>query len=120
MESSSSWHARFSKEIGQAEAARSEGNEGKARVCARRAAGIVAREALRRQGITLSDPSAYVVLRYYNELPELSPNTREIISHFLLRITTDGDLPVKADLIHEARWLAQELLSDPSSHQSKS
>ena len=34
------WEARFQSELHQAEMARALGNEGKARVCARRAAGI--------------------------------------------------------------------------------
>jgi len=117
MELSSSWETRFLDEIDQAEAARLVGNEGKARVCARRAAAIIVREALRRQGITIVDPSAYVQLRYFHELPHLPAHTREIISHFLVRITTDGNLPIEADLIDEARWLARELLSNPGSSQ---
>ena len=115
MHNGTSWEIRFIREINQAEAARSAGNEGKARVCARRAAGIIVHEVMHRQGIEYSDPSAYVQLKYFISLPQLSPHLREIINHFLIRITPDGNLPVDADLVQEARWLANELLSYPHS-----
>jgi hypothetical protein len=110
MDPSSSWRARFDKEINQAETARLDGNEGKARVCARRAAGVVVHEYLRRQGTELSNPSAYILLKAFLQFPQKTPAIREIVGHFLLRITPDHDLPVDADLIAEARWLAEELM----------
>jgi hypothetical protein len=72
------------------------------------------REALRRQGIMLTDPSAYVQLRYFHELPNISGETQKIIGHFLMRVTTDGNLPVEVDLINEALWLVRELFPDSS------
>jgi hypothetical protein len=43
-------HEQIEKEFELAERARANGNEGRARVCARRAAGIAAREYLTRKG----------------------------------------------------------------------
>ena len=114
MEPGSSWKSRFSNEIDQARAARRSGNEGKARVCARRAAGIVVQEALRRYGTSLTDPSAYVQLKYFHDLPRISPDIQGVISHFLMRITEEGNLPIEADLIQDALWLATELLPNSS------
>jgi len=109
-----SWQERFSQELRQAEVAREAGNEGMARVCARRAAGIAAGEYLRRQGLVTSDPSAYARLKFLIQLPHTPPAVQEVINHFLLRINPDRSLPIQADLIADARWLANELLTRPN------
>ena len=114
MRNNPTWQERFSIELLQAEAARKAGNEGMARVCARRAAGIAAGEYLRRHGLTFSDPSAYARLKFLVQLPQTPPAVQEVINHFLLRINPDRSLPIQADLIAEARWLANELLTRPN------
>jgi hypothetical protein len=105
------WKLSFISELERAEKARLDGNEGMARVCARRAAGIVASAYLRQSDLSNPGPSAYDQLRYLKTVPELSPAATEVIGHFLLRINVDHQLPVEADLIEEARWLARELLT---------
>lgn len=107
---SSDWMARFQAELQKAEDARLAGNEGMARVCARRAAGLAAGEYLSRQGMLPHDPSAYARLKYLRSLPDIPQEVRAVTDHFLLRITPDHSLPVEADLIAEARWLVKELL----------
>jgi len=106
------WKTAFDAEILQAERARAAGNEGMARVCARRAAGALIGEYLQRQGITLSTPSAYDRLRHLNSLPGLSPGALQAASHLLERVTPEYILPVEADLIAESRLLRQELLGE--------
>jgi hypothetical protein len=110
MSTTPQWKSDFEDELRKAEAARLAGNEGMARVCARRAAGIVVGEYLRRRGIEFSDPSAYERLKLLSELPGVPPSAQELARHFLVRITPQGLLPIEADLIAEARLLAQELL----------
>jgi hypothetical protein len=105
------WKNRFTEEIQRAESARNAGNEGMARVCARRAAGVVAGEYLRIHGISLPGPSAYVRLKVLQQLPQTPAPIQDIVDHFLIRINPDHNLPVQADLIAEARWLASELLT---------
>lgn len=104
------WRKTFAAEIEKAEAARAVGNEGMARVCARRAAGILAGEFLRRLGQELVDPSAYTRIVAASQRAELTPQARRSLNLFLLRVTTDHALPVEADLVAEAKWLAQTLL----------
>jgi len=104
------WVMKFEAELAQAQAARQLGNEGMARVCARRAAGLVSREYLQRQGVPLSGPSAYDLLSSLSTAPGLAPEVQEVASHFLLRITPEHNLPIKADLISEVVWLKNELL----------
>jgi len=106
------WRATFEAEILQAEKARAAGNEGMARVCARRAAGALAGEYLRRQGVDLQTPSAYDRLRYLNDLPGVSPQATQAAARLLERVTPEYTLPDEADLIAEARRLRQELLGE--------
>ncbi|MFT3895039.1 MAG: hypothetical protein QM730_25720 [Anaerolineales bacterium] len=54
---------QIQKEFEKADQARSKGNEGQARVCARRAAGIAIREYLNRKGIRPKSPSAVDLLK---------------------------------------------------------
>ena len=105
----SDWQAVFQREIQQAETARSQANEGKARVCARRAAGVVIGEYLARQG---EDPpaSAYTRLQALAGRPEATPAQRAACERLLLRITPEHELPIPADLIADARALAHSLL----------
>ena len=102
----------FDDEILQAEKARAAGNEGMARVCARRAAGAVAGEYYQRQSITLDSPSAYDRLRFLSDLSDISPRARQAAEHLLARLTPEFTLPVQADLVAEARGLRQELLGE--------
>jgi hypothetical protein len=103
-------HRRFQQELQRAESARAANNEGMARVCARRAAGLAANAYLRRRGIPASGPSAYDSLRYLVAIPDLPEDVRRVAEHFLVRITPEHILPVEADLVAEARWLAARLL----------
>jgi hypothetical protein len=107
-----SWKQRFETELAQAETARAAGNEGRARVCARRAAGLAAEEYFNRRGLPQMGPSAYDHLRSLRDLPDLDDHVRQKVDHFLVRVTPEYTLPVPADLVAEARWLAQALLSD--------
>ena len=104
------WQHLFENEIQQAQAARTAGNEGMARVCARRAAGFVIGEYLNRQGDNYSNPSAYERLRYLLSQPDISPQVRDIAAHFLVRVTPNHTLPIDADLIADAHWLQKLLI----------
>ncbi len=114
------WSERFQQELSQAETARSAGKEGRARACARRAAGILIAEYYQRQGIPTSGLSAYELIQKLSSQPHLPTSARERAGYFLQRVTLDHTLPVEADLIQEARRLAAELLdqsSDPGSYE---
>jgi HEPN domain-containing protein len=106
------WQTQIDAEFEKAEQARGRGNEGQARVCARRAAGIAVREYLLRQGIRPRTVSAYDLLNQLKADPRLSPDLRLIAGHLTLRVTEEFKLPVNADLIAEARKFCQELLNE--------
>jgi hypothetical protein len=92
-------------EIAQAERSRLAGKEGRARVCARRAAGIAARAFLSRHGVRLQNASAYTALQALVEFPGLDPALRTAAGHLTTRLTGTFTLPVDADLIADARQL---------------
>jgi hypothetical protein len=104
------WQAEINAEFEKAEQARARGNEGQARVCARRAAGIAVREYLRRQDVRPPSVSAYDLLNSLKNDPRLSPELRQIAEHLTLRVTEEFRLPVNADLVTEAKDFCQELL----------
>ena len=104
------WQAKLEAEFQRAERARAKGNEGQARVCARRAAGIAIREYLARQGETSPGASAVDLLDLIKDDPRLSPDLKLIVDHLTLRVTEEFKLPVDADLVAEARKLCDSLL----------
>jgi HEPN domain-containing protein len=109
------WQTQMKAEFEKAEEARARGNEGQARVCARRAAGIAVREYLQRQGTRPPSVSAYDLLNMVKGDPGLAgrPDLRQIADHLTLRVTEEFKLPVNADLVAEARIFCEELLKRP-------
>lgn len=104
------WRGQLEKEFETAQRARARGNEGQARVCARRAAGIAIREYLTRRGIRPPSTSAVDLLHLLKDDPALSPDLKLVIDHLTLRVTEEFKLPVDADLVAEAKNLCDELL----------
>lgn len=102
--------AQIDAEFEHAEQARARGNEGKARVCARRVAGMAAREYFVRRGGTIRTPSAYDLIKLLIEDPSLSDDLRKIAAHLTLRVDEEFRLPVDIDLIVEAKKLCEGLL----------
>ena len=102
---------QLSKEFEKAQQARINKNEGQARVCARRAAGIAIREYLTRNGTRIPSMSAYDLLNLLKEDALLPPDLKLITDHLTVRVTEDFELPVQADLIAEARVLCDWLLN---------
>ena len=112
MKPSPEWKVRFRREMEVAQQARTQGNEGKARVCARRAAGIVATEYMKRRGITLPNMTAYDRIRFLRSWPDLPEGATEVIDHMTMRVNEQYELPVQVDLVAEAQWLAKALLGE--------
>jgi hypothetical protein len=106
------WRDDLNAEFTHAEAARARGNEGQARVCARRAAGIMIREYLSRRGQRVNIASAYDLLNSLKDDPQLSADLKPVIEQLTLRVTQEFKLPVEADLVAEARRLCRALLPE--------
>jgi hypothetical protein len=99
------------KEFEKAQQARINRNEGQARVCVRRAAGIAIREYLTRQGTLVPSMSAYDLLNLLKEDAFLPQNLKLIVDHLTVRVTEEFELPIEADLVAEARILCDWLLN---------
>ena|SRR6266516_989511 len=106
------WQKDIEAEFEKAGQARARGNEGQARVCARRAAGIAIREYLSRRGIRPPSKSAYDLLNLIKDDPLLSPDLKSIANHLILRVTEEFKLPVDVDLVAEAKQFCDTLLRE--------
>ncbi len=104
------WQAEIQAEFDRAAQARQRNNEGQARVCARRAAGIAVREYLSRRGIRPPSTSAYELLNLVKEDPLLPTDLKQIAEHLTVRVTEEFKLPVDVDLVAEARDFCDRLL----------
>lgn len=104
------WKNDLLKEFERAAEARARRNEGQARVCARRAAGIALREHLRRKGQAIYNQNAYELLKNWMDFPDTPADLRQIGVYLTLRVNEEFDLPVAVDLVAEARMLCERLL----------
>ena len=102
----------YKKEIERATQARNEGNEGMARVCARRAAGIVIGEYLHRRGYFDINKNTFDRLTIFCQLPYVDQSCKDISQHFLIKVNQEHNLPMNIDLIREVIWLKDKLLSE--------
>lgn len=110
------WQARVQRELQIAEAARARGNEGMARVAARRAAGWTVAAYLTQQGVSLGTASVLDHFRYLlaqNPGPEI----KLILEHMLVALEkhkpqSDSYWPLDADLVAEAKRLLATLFPE--------
>jgi hypothetical protein len=106
------WKTSLEKEFQMAAEARVRDNEGQARVCARRAAGIAIREYLLRRGMKPTSPSAYELLKSDLFMADLPSGVRQAAEYLTLRVNDEFNLPVAVDLVKQARILCEGLLPD--------
>lgn len=104
------WKTKLENEFQMAANARAQDNEGRARVCARRAAGIVIREYFTRRSIQTLSPSAYDLLNSLLEMDGLPADLRQSVGYLTLRVDEEHNLPMGVDLIREAQTLCERLL----------
>lgn len=106
------WEEEFQIELQRARKAREKENEGQARVCARRAAGVVVRQYLSRQGVIIPSPSAMEVLKALAALEAAPARARQAAELLVLRVDESFRLPVDADLLQLAADLPGLLLEE--------
>ena len=104
------WQSEIQGEFEKAMQARERGNEGQARVCARRAAGIAIREYLSRDGVRPPSTSAYDLLNLIKADPLLPSDLRLFADHLTVRVTEEFKLPIDVDLVEEAKQFCDGLL----------
>ena len=106
------WKEEFDHEINHGILARDNGNEGMARVCARRAAGILINEYFYSHGFENQSTSAYDQLSRFTSLPDVDEQAKTICNHFLVKVDSNHNLPAGVDLLVEAQWLAHHYFPD--------
>jgi hypothetical protein len=106
------WPRAIVYELNQARSARSEGKEGMARVCARRAAGIAIAEYLRKHKLPDPGPSAMDRLNFLKIQESISPMALNAARHLTQRVDENFQLPPNVDLIREAQLLINTLLPE--------
>jgi hypothetical protein len=107
---------KISQELKLARQSQASGNQGRARVCARRAAGWAIQEHLRRQGISLQSNNALDHIKYFSTQAGHSQQVYAILQHLTVKmekesLDSDSYYPIQGvDLVSEAHWLAEEML----------
>lgn len=96
-------------ELHNAHVARNNGNEGRARVCARRAAGLAVRKYFELKKFPLYNKSAYELLLSFIDQPDIPPTARQNAVNLTMRVSESFKLPVDVDLIVEVRSLCEQL-----------
>ncbi|MCD6426390.1 MAG: hypothetical protein J7L35_12925 [Anaerolineales bacterium] len=98
---------QIKEEILLAKQSRQEGNEGRARVCARRAAGAAVKEYLVKKGISQKQENAIQSLLIFSQSKNLPIQVQEAVDWLVQRVNQDHNLPSEVDLIHEAGIVIQ-------------
>lgn|SRR3972149_6316188 len=111
------WLQKVRLELERAEAARMGGNEGMARVCARRAAGWTVQAYLGSMGIELKSNNVLDQFRYLLNEEMLAPALKPILEHMLQPLEKKDPLgesvwPLEANLVAEAQQLLRSLFPD--------
>ncbi|PWH19417.1 MAG: hypothetical protein DDG59_02830 [Anaerolineae bacterium] len=105
------WAKAFTQEIDTAKRARQRGNEGMARVCARRAANVIVQAYLHSMGVQ-PFRNAMQNFRYLQNHLAANHPAQELLTHFLLKVNEDFTFPNHIDLIQDALDLKEMLPID--------
>ena len=103
---------QIKEELLLAKQSRLEGNEGRARVCARRAAGAAVKEYLARKGFANKPGNAIQSLLILKQSGDLPDRVLKAIDWLIQRVNEDHNLPTDVDLIHEAGVVIQYIDAD--------
>lgn len=106
------WQKKVQRELAMAHQARGEGNEGQARVCARRAAGFAAEAYFQQRGFKPPAHNAYQLLERLREEEDLPDPVKDTLSLLTLRVNKAFELPPGVDLIRESKKLIRVLFPD--------
>lgn len=104
------------RELELAERARREGREGRARVCARRAAGWSIGPFYQRSTGSPPSRSAIQLLRWYHENPEAPAELRAAAERLTTPVGEDHRHPYPEDPLQDARTLVVHLMGPTDWH----
>ncbi len=101
--------SKIGVELAQADKNRREGLEGRARVCARRAAGLAIREYFAQRGMPPAALNTLDLIQAFKDLPDVPQELRRSAEMLVLRVDEAHQLPGEIDLIAVAGALIDEL-----------
>jgi hypothetical protein len=101
-------HITFWKEYKTAHDAQVAGLEGRARVCARRAAGLLIQKFLETQRIIFPKMNSLDLIKYLQQTTD-SPELVLLLSHYSEKVTFDHQLGSNFDLVENLPLLAKML-----------
>jgi hypothetical protein len=105
---------RVDQEIEQAARFRAEGRLGRARVCARRAAGWAIGPTYRRSTGDAPPGSALTLLRWYRDFTGAPETLRRAAGRLTTHVTRDHALPHAQDPIDDAQMLIEAVQAEDS------
>jgi hypothetical protein len=107
---------KIEQELAQARRSQADGNEGKARVCARRAAGWAIELHLAATGAGIDSSSALDQIKHLAGLQGYPEQVYQVLHHLTVKmekdsLDSDAYYPIEGvDLVAEAAWLVETLL----------
>ncbi len=108
--------AGVEREMDLADQARKQGREGRARVCARRAAGQAVAMFHERKTGRRPQANYYHLLRWFQEIDDVPGALKEAAARLTTRVKPDYTLPHTHDPLQDARALIKALLEDEDNH----
>lgn len=97
-------------ELSDARESRAQGKEGRARVCARRAAGLALGHYYERCLGKPAPASAYQLLQWFSQRKETPEELRETARRLIVRVTPEYKLPHSEDPLEDAQSLIMAIL----------
>lgn len=99
------------EELTAAHDSRLKGNEGRARVCARRAAGLAIGIYFENLSGEKPPRSVYKLLQWFTEQEEIPEQLRRSAQRLTVHVTPEFELPHEEDPIHDAQAIITAILS---------
>ncbi|KPK92805.1 MAG: hypothetical protein AMJ88_09915 [Anaerolineae bacterium SM23_ 63] len=103
---------RIRLELDQAHLYRTRGKEGRARVCARRAAGWAVAVFRQERSGAETHPNAYHQLRWFRKLEDMPIELRKAANRLTTHVTPSHDLPYHEDPLEDAEMIVHALLNE--------
>ena len=103
---------RLKYELDHAYMYRARGNEGRARVCARRAAGWAVAAFRQQLSGVETHPNAYHQLRWFRKFEEMPIELREAAKRLTTHVTLSHELPHRQDPLEDAEMIVHAMLEE--------
>jgi hypothetical protein len=104
--------AQIRHEMEHAAASRMGGNEGRARVCARRAAGWAVNHLRQSNNDAAKPGNAYEALRWLQDQTMIEESVRRAAQRLTTRLTPEHKMPYSEDPLQDAEWVIKHIFNE--------